>query len=134
MAKASLSALVWEAREDARSLERFTSDARRVVAANTSATDAEVGKVIFNLLIMYDSFDRRGEQSKAMVVDQWRKSLTGWPIDVLEQAAQEWINGEKAAFVPQPGNILEACERIGSFRRAMAKKAAELLEMIGGAA
>ncbi len=124
MAKVSLASLL-----DLPDRPLLLADAELVVLANTPATDAEIGRVIFNLLIMYESFDRRSEASKAMVVDQWRQSLTGWPLDVLQQAATGWINGEKASFVPQPGDVIKACERIGAFRRAMAKKAADFIAM-----
>ena len=123
LAKMSLSTLMSQPNRS-----ELRDQADRVILANTPATDAEVGKVIFSLLIMYESFDRRGEHSKAMVVDQWRKSLTGWPVDILEVAAQSWINGEKASFTPQPGDIVTVCERIGAFRRAMAKKAVDFME------
>lgn len=126
MAKLSLATLL--ERQDR---DTITADAKLIVQADTPATDGEVGKVIFGLLIMYPEFDRRGEQSKAMVVEQWRKSLTGWPLDVLEQASQRWINGEKAAFCPQPGDVLKHCETVGLFRRAMAKKAREFLDLAG---
>jgi hypothetical protein len=63
-------------------------DAQRVVEACVPATDAELGRIIFQLLIMYPEFDRRAEASKAVVLAQWRQSLTGWPVDVLERAAQ----------------------------------------------
>lgn len=129
MARKSLSALL----ADKPFRDLYCADAERIVLANTPATDTEVGKVIFDLLIMYEGFDRRGEQSKAMVVNQWRKSLTGWPIDILEQAAQAWINGDRASFTPQPGDIVTACERIGAFRRAMAKKARDYLDLSGDA-
>lgn len=132
MAKMSLSALMANSGNPIVA-NAYRHDAQAVILANTPATESEAGKVIFGMLIMYESFDRRGEQSKAMVIDQWRKSLVDWPVDVLEQAAQEWINGDKAAFVPQPGDILKTCERIGAFRRSMAKKAAELLDMMGAA-
>jgi hypothetical protein len=121
----SLSALL--ADEPRRPLYR--RDAEEVVLAATPATDAEVGKVIFGLLIMYESFDRRGEASKAVVIDQWRRSLTGWPVDVLEQAAQTYLDSEKASFVPQPGDVLKHCETIGRFRRALAKKARDFLDL-----
>jgi len=105
-------------------------DAQLLVQADAPATDNEVGKVIFELLIMYPEFDRRSEASKTMVVNQWRKSLNGWPVDILEQAAQAYINGEKSAFLPQPGDILKHCETIGRFRRALAKKAREYLDLV----
>ena len=130
MATRPLSSLIAEANDDPVSREMFEHQAGMVVRGNTPATEGEVGKVIFGLLIMYPEFDRRGEASKSMVVDQWRKSLAGWPVDVLEKATQEWINSPKGAFMPQPGNVLETCERIGAFGRAMAKKADELLKMI----
>ncbi|MBP2161286.1 MULTISPECIES: hypothetical protein [Asticcacaulis] len=111
--------------------ERLRADARRVLADNLPAGDAELGQVIFGLLIMYAEFDRRAEASKTMVVTQWRQSLKSWPRDVLERAAQSWISGPKAAFVPQPGDILAQCQRHGAFRRAMAKKAREFLDFKG---
>lgn len=105
------------------------AEAERVLAANAPAGEAEVGRVIFNLLIMYESFDRRAAPSKTLVVEQWRRSLTGWPLDVLEKAAQSWINGEKASFTPQPGDVVTACERIGGFRRSLARKASNFLQI-----
>lgn len=124
MARQSLATLL--ERPDRQSL---IEDAETIIDANTPASEAELGRVMFGLLIMYPEFDRRSEQSKAMVVDQWRKSLSDWPIDILEEATQAWINGEKSAFVPQPGDVLKVCERIGAFRRAMAKKARDFLDM-----
>jgi hypothetical protein len=112
---------------------RLRADARRVLADNMPASDAELGQVIFGLLIMYAEFDRRAEASKTMVLSQWRQSLKGWPRDVLERAARNWINGDKAAFVPQPGDILAHCQRLGAFRHAMAKKAREFLDFKGDA-
>lgn len=127
MAKLSLGTLF--SQPDRLSLE---VDAERVLLANTPATESELGKVIFGLLIMYDSFERRPQESKTMVIDQWRKSLSGWPVDVLEEAAQRWINGPKASYMPQPGDVVTACEEVGRYRRAMAKKAADFLDMTHG--
>lgn len=103
----------------------------RVLADNAPASDAELGQVILTLLIMYAEFDRRAEASKTLVLAQWRQSLKGWPRDVLERAAQGWINGDKAAFAPQPGDILAHCQRLGAFRKAMARKAREFLDLTG---
>jgi hypothetical protein len=103
--------------------------AEALILADFAAETDEMGRVIFELLIMYPDFDRRGEASKTMVINQWRKSLAGWPLDILEQAAQQYINGEKAGFVPQPGDIIKHCETIGRFRRALAKKARDFLDL-----
>lgn len=104
-------------------------NAEQILLANSPATEREVGKIIYELLTMYESFERRTEASKTVVVNQWRKSLGEWPVDVLEAAAQAWVNGEKASYVPQPGDVLKTCERIGAFRRAMARKAFDFMEM-----
>ena len=131
MADLPLAKLSLKALRDHPDQERLRADARRVLADNLPAGDAELGQVIFRLLIMYAEFDRRAEASKTMVLAQWRQSLKGWPRDVLERAAQSWISGPKAAFVPQPGDILAQCQRLGAFRRAMAKKAREFLDFKG---
>lgn len=110
--------------------DQFVQDARMVLTANTPATTDEVGRTILMLLTMYPDFDRRQEASKTLVIATWRSSLTGWPADILAEATKEWIEGPKAAFTPQPGDIIKACERIGGFRRAMAKKAADFLELV----
>lgn len=110
---------------------RLRADAERVLTDTAPASAAELGQVILTLLIMYPEFDRRAEASKTVVLAQWRQSLSGWPRDVLERAAQSWINGDKAAFVPQPGDILAQCQRLGAFRHAMAKKAREFLDLTG---
>ncbi|MDV6330009.1 hypothetical protein [Asticcacaulis sp. 201] len=112
---------------DADSRAGLTADAQALILAETAATEAEIGRIIFGLLVMYEGFERRGEQVKTMVVAQWRHSLGGWPADVLHAAAQRWLNGPKAAFVPQPGDVLGLCEEIGGYRRALARKAARFL-------
>lgn len=126
LAKMSLATLL-----DQPDREVITAQAQQLVTANSPATEMEIGKVIFELLSMYESFERRTEASKTLVVNQWRKSLAGWPVDVLEGASQRWINSDKASFVPQPGDVIKHCETIGLFRRALAKKAADFLAMAG---
>lgn|GEM_PF-4621372 len=102
-------------------------EAQVILTAETPARPEEIGKTVLRLLLMYDSFDRRAEASKTAVIDQWRKSLRGYPADVLAQATQEWIDGPKAAFVPQPGDIITICDRIGAYRRRLADRAKLIL-------
>lgn len=111
-------------------LSELRALADRVILANTPATPSDVGMAIMNLLLMYGEFERRGEQSKTVVLNQWRKSLSlnPMPADVLERAAQEYIDGAKASYCPQPGDIITIGNRIGAYRKAMAKKAADFME------
>ena len=98
-------------------------EAKRVAAVYPVATDEEIGRLVFGLLIMYESFERRGEEAKVMVVDQWKQSLQGWPLSDLKSGISNWINGQKASFVPQPGDILTYCRRHEYSETAMARKA-----------
>ena len=98
------------------------------------ASDDDIGRIVFSLLIMYESFERRTEEAKSMVIDQWKRSLEGWPAKLLDSAAQSWINGDKASFMPQPGELLAYCRKFEHFPVKRSRKAAAFLQFAKGLA
>jgi hypothetical protein len=65
--------------------------------------------------------------SMRLYVRDWIDDVAHLPVDVLASACAQWRRGANA-FMPTPGQLLALADPILRYRRALASRAASLIE------
>jgi hypothetical protein len=112
--------------EDRAAIER---EARLAVTASQPAEPHEIAALLHRLSLHYP--DRRlSEKEATLVACDWIDDLADVPADLIEAAFKRWRTGPKSAFFPRVGEVLALIETERLYRRALARRGAEVLERI----
>lgn len=103
-------------------------EACRVIRASLSpATAADVAVTVEGLALHFPVL-RRTEGESRVVLIHWLEDLRDWPADLIAECARLWRNSGAERF-PTPGQFKQPMEAALHHRKALARRAAEFLEI-----
>lgn len=115
--------------DDPSAMQELRRECDIAITANEPATAPQVAILLHRLSLHYP--DRKlNDKEAASVAQDWLSDLAGIPYDLIESAFTAWRRGPKSSFYPKPGEILAIIESEVRYRKHLAKRAREALELL----
>ncbi len=88
---------------------------------------AEVALTVEGLALHFPVLRRTDGESRVVLL-HWLDDLHDWPADLIAECARLWRNSGADRF-PTPGQFKKPMEAVLAHRKALARRAAEFLEI-----
>ncbi|NEX95403.1 hypothetical protein, partial [Caulobacter sp. 17J65-9] len=105
------------------------AECRAALAAAEPAPPAAFALTLERLALHYPE-SRLTPPEQTLVAKDWRRLAGHLPADVLARAADDYVLSP-ARFFPTPGQLLALAEPAFAWRRALARRARQTLDLIG---
>lgn len=104
-------------------------ECRQIIAAEQPARPDQFALILEKLSLHYPESKLTPAERK-LVLQDWRRLMGDLPPDILQAAVDAYVMSP-ARFFPTPGQLYAAADKIWSYRKLLARRARETLELIG---
>jgi len=101
--------------------------AKEIVRSLIPARPEQIALEIEALALHYPTINRTYEES-LIINGHWLEDLSGWPLDMIQDACRNWRNSPERYF-PTPGQLKALSQASLDGRRSLAERARELLAL-----